>query len=198
MARHKEFNQDVVLDKAMKLFWQHGYEAASTRILLDGMGIGRGSFYDTFGSKHNLYLAALQRYQETSSGKIFASVNDPTLAASLTATEKIERIFDTIIDEAMGPNGRWGCLLINTAVELAHIDKEVEKTSRLTVDMIEQIFHQLLTEAQEEGELSTDKDITQISHALVNTFLGIRVLAKMNPKRQLMQDSVDAALTMLR
>ena len=62
MARHKEFDPDVALDRALELFWERGYEATSMADLVDHLGIGRASLYATFGSKHELYLKALDRY----------------------------------------------------------------------------------------------------------------------------------------
>ena len=64
MARHKEFDRDETLQKAMEVFWSRGYEAASIEDLVKHMGINRQSLYDTFGDKHRLYLLALDRYRE--------------------------------------------------------------------------------------------------------------------------------------
>jgi len=66
VARTKEFDPDSALRAAMDLFWRKGYEATSMQDLVDGLGIGRGSIYATFGSKHELYLRALDRYAEQS------------------------------------------------------------------------------------------------------------------------------------
>ncbi|HRV92857.1 MAG TPA: helix-turn-helix domain-containing protein, partial [Anaerolineae bacterium] len=60
MARPREFDENEVLDKAMDLFWQKGYEATSIQELLTAMGISRGSLYDAFGDKHALFLAVLE------------------------------------------------------------------------------------------------------------------------------------------
>ncbi|HEU4769480.1 MAG TPA: helix-turn-helix domain-containing protein, partial [Pyrinomonadaceae bacterium] len=62
MARHKEFDRDEALQKAMEVFWARGYRAASMQNLVEHMGINRQSLYDTFGDKHSLYLQALDRY----------------------------------------------------------------------------------------------------------------------------------------
>ena len=59
MARQKEFDLEEVLDKAVALFRQRGYAATGVEDLVSYLGIGRGSLYATFGSKHGLYLAAL-------------------------------------------------------------------------------------------------------------------------------------------
>jgi AcrR family transcriptional regulator len=62
MARPKEFDSDQALDKAMEPFWRQGYEATSIKDLVRHMGINRGSLYNTFGHKHRLFLACMDRY----------------------------------------------------------------------------------------------------------------------------------------
>src|SRR5712671_7409104 len=61
-ARPKEFDRDVVLKTAKELFWRKGYKGTSTEDLRLAMGIGRQSFYDSFGGKRQLYLEVLRRY----------------------------------------------------------------------------------------------------------------------------------------
>src|SRR3981081_3787453 len=70
MARHKEFDRDEALHKAMEVFWSRGYNAASIQDLVKHMRINRQSLYDTFGDKHALYLLALDRYREVEGRKI--------------------------------------------------------------------------------------------------------------------------------
>ncbi len=74
MARHKEFDQDEALQKAMEAFWARGYEATSMQDLVEHMGINRQSLYDTFGDKHSLFLKALDRYHEVETRKLLAFV----------------------------------------------------------------------------------------------------------------------------
>jgi TetR/AcrR family transcriptional repressor of nem operon len=71
MARHKEFDRDAVLHKAMEVFWSRGYGATSIQDLVKHMGINRQSLYDTFGDKHALYLQALDRYGEVEGRRLF-------------------------------------------------------------------------------------------------------------------------------
>ncbi|MBK6426479.1 MAG: helix-turn-helix transcriptional regulator [Blastocatellia bacterium] len=61
MGRPKSFELDDVLDRAIEAFWCKGYEATSIQDLVDEMGINRGSLYATFGDKHALFLAAIER-----------------------------------------------------------------------------------------------------------------------------------------
>jgi TetR/AcrR family transcriptional regulator, transcriptional repressor for nem operon len=65
MPRAKVFDPDEALQKAMQIFWEHGYGATSVDTLVQGMGINRFSLYSTFGGKHQLFVAALERYRDT-------------------------------------------------------------------------------------------------------------------------------------
>ena len=78
MARPKEFEHDVVLDRAMRVFWSRGYEAASIRHLVGRMGIQRGSLYDTFGDKRALFFAAIDRYDRVVTARLLATLDEPT------------------------------------------------------------------------------------------------------------------------
>jgi TetR/AcrR family transcriptional repressor of nem operon len=75
MARHKEFDRDVALVEAIKVFASHGYEGASTETLLRRMRISRHSMYGTFGDKRRLYLEALQQYGSSSTAKIISAMH---------------------------------------------------------------------------------------------------------------------------
>jgi AcrR family transcriptional regulator len=61
----KKFDREEVLERAMEVFWEVGYEAAGLSRLLSAMGIGRQSMYDTFGDKRSLFLEALSHYVST-------------------------------------------------------------------------------------------------------------------------------------
>ncbi len=77
MARPREFERDVVLDRAMQVFWSRGYEATSIQHLVDRMGIQRGSLYDTFGDKRALFFAAINRYDRVVTAKLVAVLEEP-------------------------------------------------------------------------------------------------------------------------
>ena len=104
MARHKEFDQDIALDKAMTLFWQKGYEATSIQDLVDHMGIGRRSLYDTFNSKHDLFIAALDRYRDIAKESILTP-GEPLISPKAV----IQEIFEGIVSEALVDRNRKGC-----------------------------------------------------------------------------------------
>ena len=170
MARHKEFDQDNALDKAMTLFWQKGYEATSIQDLVDHMGIGRRSLYDTFRSKHDLFLAALDRYLDMVYKGTVPS-DDRWVSSKLA----IQEIFKGIVADSLADKNRKGCFFVNSAVELAGQDDAVTIRARDGFQDLEYVFLGLLDQAQDAKELSPDQDIQALAHYLTNAVFGIRI-----------------------
>ena len=191
MPRTKEFEPLEALDAAMELFWRKGYEAASMRELLDAMGIGRGSFYDTFGDKHALFLAALDRFQEVRTSWV-----EEVLVGS--GLEGVREVFGRTVDGLVEFEPRRGCLLANAAVELAPHDPEVAARISGYVHRAEAAFEDVLARAREDGELSADSDPKALARFLVNTLHGLRVLARAGSDRETLEDIVHVALEALR
>jgi TetR/AcrR family transcriptional repressor of nem operon len=78
MARTKLFSEEAILDKAMKLFWEKGYNATSAQDLVDGLGISRSSLYDTYGDKHSLFVTALKRYRKERIDPVLEGIDTAT------------------------------------------------------------------------------------------------------------------------
>lgn len=193
MPRTKEFEPREALDAAVQLFWSRGYEATSMRDLLNAMCIGRGSFYDTFGNKRALFLAALDRFQE-----VRTSWMGEALEAPGSDLGNIEGVLRRIVDGLAESEPRRGCLMANTAVDLAPHDAEVaEKVSRY-VRRTEAAFERALIRAQNAGEIPRDRDPKAIARFLVNTVHGLRVLARAGTDRAALEDAVRVALGALR
>jgi len=114
----KQFDVDEVLDKAMRIFWNRGYEATSMQDLVDSTGINRGSLYSTYRDKHALFLAALRRYAETIHHRLLVD-----LESTYGPREAIRQSF-LAFAEKMSEGGNCGCFLTNTALELAAHDPE--------------------------------------------------------------------------
>lgn len=175
----------------MHLFWRKGYGATSMRDLLDAMGIGRGSFYDTFGDKHALFLAALDRFEEART-----SWMDETLANS--GLDGIEEVFRRSIDGLVGFEPRRGCLLANTAVELAPHDAEAAARISRYVRRTEEAFMGALVRAGEAGDIPEDRDPRALARFLVSNLHGLRVLARAGTDRRTLEDAARVALRALR
>lgn len=191
MGRSKEFEENMVLQKAMELFWEQGYEKTSMSDLVEHMGIHRRSLYDTFGDKHALYLKAIDRYGEYSTGKL----KSETLRAK-TANQAIQYIFDYIIEG--NEDRRWGCLFVNAATEMAPRDKEVDEKTEEAFMQAEHFLAEIIREGQQTGEFSCDYDVEVLAEILHNTLLGIRVLKRTSASKEKMHRIADFFLNLLR
>jgi TetR/AcrR family transcriptional repressor of nem operon len=190
--RAKEFDPDEALEKAMELFWRKGYEATSIKNLVDHMGINRFSLYSTFGDKHQLFLAACARYHEH---------NDRNALAPLETAEEglpsIREYFTRMVDGFASEGGSRGCLMTNSAVELAPHDQDAaEKTGAFLLRQ-QEAFYNALGRAQRRGEIPDWKNLNDLARFLTMTAQGLAVLAKISPRREIFDSIVDVSLAAL-
>lgn len=192
MPRPKEFERDVVLEKAMDLFWQKGYEATSVQDLVQHMGINRGSLYDTFKDKHHLFLAAVSHYHETVVKDAIARLEAPD-----ASRQAIVDHFDRMVDCMTGNEAQRGCLMTNTIVELAVHHPDIAAQLQMSLRRIERAFQTALTRAQANSELSSAKDVSDLARYLVCCVQGLRVMCKTHVNREQLQATVNLMLSVL-
>ncbi|MEA5501277.1 TetR/AcrR family transcriptional regulator [Limnoraphis robusta] len=192
MARHKEFNREEVLAKAMETFWRYGYEGTSVQDLIESMGINRGSLYDTFGDKRSLFLEAIAHYDETVVRCTIARLEAPD--ASKPA---IIDYFQSLVDRMVADPDRRGCFVTNTAVELCPHDPDTAKRIAKNLQRIEQAFYRALSRAQEKGEIPANKNLQALARYLTCNLQGLRVITKVNPDPQILQEIIEILLCVL-
>lgn len=191
MARTKEFDPDAALQAAMELFWAKGYEATSVADLVEHLGIGRGSLYATFGDKHQLYLAALRRYQETQPPVVeLLSQPGPVLPA-------IRALVERYAEEAACDTERRGCMLVNAATERLPADRQVARVVEAGWDTLETALTAALIRARAQGELSPDKDPRALARFLLVVLQGIRVVGKGEASASRVRDAAAQAFAIL-
>ncbi|MFC5452587.1 TetR/AcrR family transcriptional regulator [Paenibacillus aestuarii] len=190
MARTKEFDEDAVLLKAMRLFWEKGYEKTSMQDLVSHMGIHKGSLYDTFGDKQSLYIKALKRY----SGMLEQNVKH-RLADTRSAKQAIRQILEMAVQHQ--DEYPIGCLVVNTAVELGSHDPESRDCVRLDWARIEQLIHDLIVEGQQSGEISKSHNAEWLSKYFHNASIGLRVMIKMTTDKEKLRQIIDMNMSIL-
>jgi TetR/AcrR family transcriptional regulator, transcriptional repressor for nem operon len=196
MARTKAFDQTVVLDKAMRVFWAKGYEATSLQDLVDGMGINRQSLYDTFGDKHALYLAALERYAQTVGPVAIQPLIDiPDKPDAVRAA--IRQALQNVVDEELCDGQGKGCLIANAALECASRDDLVQKRVAAAASGTERVFRAALDLGKARGEFDASMDTLACARFLASTVSGLRVMSKTSGSRQALQDVLTIALKAL-
>lgn len=190
MARPREFDAEIALDRAMEVFWTRGYEATSLDDLCEAMRLSRSSLYATFGSKRNLLLQSVDRYAERRTPNLAA-----VLARPLPIREAIAALLDEFIEDIVSGPGRRGCFLGNCAAELPRHDRVALARVRQGLARTEATFRQALARAMERNELPPDADVEALARFLTAGFQGLRLVGKANPDRTML---ADVARTILR
>lgn len=193
MARTKEFDPDAALQAALELFWRRGYEATSMSDLVEHLGIGRASIYATFGNKHELYLKALDRYQQTCDPQLLRELSRP--GPALPAVRAVVRRFAA--ESAADERRLTGCFVVNTATELAPHDTAACRRVEHSWDQLETLLHSALLRAQAQGELDAGRDPRALARMLLVLMQGLRVVGKASADPARVRDAAEQALALL-
>ncbi|MEU4658382.1 TetR/AcrR family transcriptional regulator [Streptomyces sp. NPDC023723] len=193
MARTKEFDPDAALRAALELFWRRGYEATSMSDLVAHLGIGRGSVYATFGSKHELYLKALEHYERGLLPDLLQDLARPGLA--LPGVRALVRRYAA---EATRDGLRErGCFVTNTAAELAPHDPAAARRVERNWDQLETALYSALERARAEGDLPAGRDPRALARMLLVLLQGLRVVGKAAADPARVRDAAEQALALL-
>ena len=193
MARTKAFDRDAVLDRAMDLFWKQGFEATSVQELVEVTGINRGSMYDTFGDKRELFIQALTRYADKSAMKRLEILNGAD-----RPLDGIRAFFDSIIAASTADETkRLGCLMTNSAIEMSVRDPEIGDMLRDRITHVEMAFHKVLKRARKGGDIPKTQNIKALARFLTSTIQGVRVLARAGSEPEVLRQIVDVAMNSL-
>jgi TetR/AcrR family transcriptional repressor of nem operon len=189
MGRPRSFDPDEVLDRSMRRFWERGYRDTSVDELVEATGVKPGSLYNAFhGGKRELFLGSLERYSKLVVPEKLGALERP--GASLA---EIRAYFDGLIDDLMSPEGRVGCLMVNSTVELAAQDSEVSAVVRAHMSRLERNAARALRTAKRRGEVPTHIDPAAKATQLMATGMGLMVVGKTNPGREVLETIVNAA-----
>jgi TetR/AcrR family transcriptional repressor of nem operon len=192
MARLKAFDEQRAIDAAVDCFWARGYEATSVRDLADSMGIGGASLYNAYGDKRALFTRSLERYASRSMRERIAR-----LEARHRPKEAIRAFLAEIIDRSLKDPDRRGCLLVNSALDVAPHDARTGRVVAGYLDEIRAFFRRNLDAAHKAGQVPRRLDPEEVSGHLLGVVLGIRVLARTGAKRKALEAVARPALDLL-
>jgi len=189
MARQREFDADRVVARAIDLFWKHGYEGTSVQDLVEATGVSRAGLYAVFGNKEGLFNAAIDRYMSGGVGRMIldAPLDEPV--ASL-----LRRVFAQIVEQGATNARPRGCMITNTAVELA--EERGPAAAKVAANMleIEADLHARIRRGQARGEIARAMDARAAARFVLNNMHGLRVMAKLFPQRETLQDIAGCVL----
>ena len=189
MPWQKTYDETKVLESAMRAFWAHGYQATSMNDLVKATGINRGSIYTAFPNKHRLFMRALEYYDQVYRAEHLASIE-----RQQAPIDAIITVFETAACKPADDNTPWGCLLVNTALELSPHDPEVAQFVDRSLRAVEKFFFARIEAAKRETDIDPALDSKATAKALLSLFLGLRVLTRANTN----QSTIDAIIAQAR
>lgn len=179
MGRPPIVDPDDALERIMDRFWRTGFHSTSLDDLLGASGMHRGSFYRTFGDKRAAFDAAFALYVE----KVAATDVLPALTSTGSPMTRLETLLDSRLEAALGNAGqtsgdRPGCLLTNTATELAAHDERANEQVGAAFDGVRDSIATLVRAGVEVGEVDPAVDADAAADHLFTLLQGAIVMSR--------------------
>ena len=173
----------------MREFWERGYRDTSVDDLVEATGLRPGSLYNAFpDGKRGPFLKALDRYSKLVVPEKLGALESPEAGLA-----ELRAYFDGLVDDLTTPEGRMGCLMVNSTIELAAEDSEVGAIVRNHMQRLERNAEQALENARRRGEVPEHVDPHTKAAQLMATGMGLMVVGKTNPARTVLETIVEAA-----
>jgi AcrR family transcriptional regulator len=172
MARPREFDREVALERATGVFWAKGYAATSTDDLLDAMGIGRQSLYNAFGDKRALYLEALERYQRATTSGHLQRLKAP--ASPLAGVDAL--LLGLIARDAR--ERAMGCMGVGAVSEFGAGDAALAELRARAGRPLFSGLVERLREGQARGEIDPTMNVEDAARFIQVTMTGLQLAAR--------------------
>lgn len=191
-GRPKIFNEEEVINKAIAVFWKYGYEASSTEILLEAMGIGKSSFYLEFkGGKRELFERAMQQRSRLSLENIEKGFREAD-----NKIDHLRSLFYSIPDTKLLRH-KNGCLLGNTIAELSNRESGLKDVAASLLLKLEQIFLKVIKECQANGTLKTKENPEMLAKYLLSVWNGLNISVRIYPNKKVLIPLIEKQLEVL-
>ena len=191
-GRPREFDMDMALDQAVRVFSERGFHATSINDLSEAMELTAGSIYKAFKDKRTVFIAALERQSSSRTVELWRAVN-----AESTGSDKVRAALTFYASASCGVMGKLGCLVVGTAMELSTFDADIAERVTASIRAREKMIAELIRLGQADGTINAKIDIKATSRCLLCLMHGLRVVGKTAPPRAEMLATVDIAMKML-
>ncbi len=181
MSRTVEFDKDDIIEKAMNTFWTKGYEGTTLKDLTEVTGLLKGSLYNTFKSKENLFLLCLEKYGSNSK-TLFYVDGDPK--------EYVKNFFKRLVDEGVKKENINGCLIMNSCLEFADSDTAPAKKTKALFKTVELNFERVAKALVQDS----DEDPQKYQTSLITAAFSIREISKFKKDKKFLKQIANNAL----
>jgi len=173
-GRPKVFDREAALDKAMTLFWQHGYEATSLSDLVEATGAKAPTLYAEFTNKEGLFRAVLDRYI----ARFAAQHEAQLLCEDKPVAQALEDYFTAVATCFTSKETPGGCFLINTSATLAASSHAIAETLKTRHAQQERLLQQFLELRQQRGEIPRATNTQDVAEFLSSVLQGMSISAR--------------------
>jgi len=191
-GRPKTFDRDAALDKALTLFWTHGYEGTSLSDLVAATGAKAPTLYAEFENKEGLFRAAMERYVERFSAERNAALQDE----SKPVAEAVESWFRATAACFTNCDTPAGCFFICTSTALSSSSSEIAHMLRQQHDAQQQTLLDFLTARQQRGDIPAQVDILSLARYLACMLQGMSVRAREGAPKADLDNIIDTLMAM--
>jgi AcrR family transcriptional regulator len=191
-GRPREFDMDLALDQAVRIFSEQGFHATSITDLSEAMALTAGSIYKAFKDKRTVFIAALERQSASRTEELIQA-----LSAEHTGSDKVRAALTFYASASCGAMGKLGCLVVGTAMELSTFDADIAERVTASMRAREKQIAELIRIGQADGTINAKVDVKATARCLLCLMHGLRVVGKTSPPRAEMLATVDVAMKML-
>ncbi len=168
MGRAKQYERDVLLDRAVELFRRQGFNGTSTEELVAELGVNRKSMYAEFGSKQELFEAVLERYSRKHLSIVLAPIEAPD-----ASVDAIREAFTGYASASEGWFRGRGCLLCNTAVERGPLDPGSARYVAAYLERLTRAVRRALENGQRSGEIDAGAELDELAAFFTTALIGV-------------------------
>lgn len=171
VGRPRAFDVDKALQKALEVFWAKGYEGASLPDLTEAMGINKPSLYAAFGNKEQLFLKAIELYENRPCAFFQPALLQPT------AHQVAKHLLFGAAAANTDPNLPNGCVVVQGALSCSDSASHVKQALIEKRRQAEQQIVQRLEQAKIDGDLAADTDCAALGSYLAVQLQGMAIQA---------------------
>ncbi|WP_025764480.1 TetR/AcrR family transcriptional regulator [Dyadobacter tibetensis] len=176
MPRKKEYTEEEVIEKAMRLFWRNGFESTSMQMLEKEMGINKFSIYSSFGNKQGVFTASLKCYKDKLDG-IFKKFRE-----SSNGVEDIKTFFYDSVEISNRPGNEKGCLVTSTYNESHRLeDQTIKKDMQAFMEILRNLFIQKLSM----DKSKTEEEVLKQANFLLLAKHGLAAASRVNTAQEI-------------
>ena len=188
-GRPRAFDREAALERAMLLFWEHGYEATSLAQLTSAMGISPPSLYAAFGDKQALFLEAVDRYIARGGADTSSFMGE-----TKTAREAVAHFLEASAQRLSDPKFPRGCMVVLAAVSCSEEAAPVQHKLAACRAAWEKALEQRIEQGIAGGDVPPGTSAAALASFYMAVVQGMSLHAKDGAPRKRLQQIAETAL----